>query len=57
LQDLTARFQIDPDISKAHTLQTDFYTDQSVFEQARLKIFSNSWQFIGDKNLVSQPGS
>ncbi len=57
MQDHTARFQIDPDISKAHTLHTEFYTDQSVFEEARARIFSKSWQFIGDRNLVSQPGS
>jgi choline monooxygenase len=57
LQDPAARFQIDPDISKAHTLHTDFYTDPAVFQAARMKIFSDSWQFIGDKIQVSQAGS
>jgi choline monooxygenase len=57
LQEYNARFQIDPDISKAKTLETDFYTDPIVFEESRDNIFSKSWQFIGDANLVPKPGS
>jgi choline monooxygenase len=51
------RFKIDPDISQAKTLDTDFYTDPSVYRESKEKIFSKSWQFVGDKNLVSKPGS
>ncbi|HEY2350145.1 MAG TPA: aromatic ring-hydroxylating dioxygenase subunit alpha, partial [Puia sp.] len=56
MQKLNARFQINPDISLAKTLDTDFYTDPAVYTDSREKIFSKSWQFIGDKNLVSKPG-
>jgi choline monooxygenase len=56
LQDPNLRFQIDPDISHATTLDTDFYTDPSVYEEGKEKIFSKSWQFIGDQDLVSKPG-
>ena len=51
-----SRFYVDPDISRAQTLSTDFYTDPAVFELAKEKLFSGSWQFIGDTGLVSEPG-
>ena len=50
------RFYVDPDISRAQTLNTDFYTDPAVFELAKEKLFSKSWQFIGDTGLVSETG-
>jgi choline monooxygenase len=50
------RFYVDPDISLAQTLSTDFYTDQAVFEQAKEKLFAGSWQFIGDSGYVNEPG-
>ena len=50
------RFIIDPDISKAQTPDTDFYTDPRLFVQAKEKLFAPSWQFIGDAGLVSAPG-
>lgn len=40
-------FQIDPDIRKARTLSSDFYTDERYFELSKEKIFANSWQFLG----------
>ena len=48
---------MDPDISVAKTLHTDFYTDPTVFQESRDKIFGDCWQFIGDTNLVNQSGS
>jgi choline monooxygenase len=57
LQDNNSRFHIDPDISKAKTLHTDFYTDPDLFEESREKVFAISWQYIGDRTLVSRPGS
>lgn len=51
-----ARFYVDPDISRAKTLHTDFYTDPAVFELAKENIFSNSWQFIGDIGMANEPG-
>ncbi len=41
------RLHIDPDIKKAVTLTSDFYTDPAYFEQSREKIFARSWQFLG----------
>lgn len=39
-------FDIDPDIRKAKTLSSDFYTDQRYFELSKEKIFAHSWQFL-----------
>ena len=54
---MQAKFHIDPDISVARTLNTDFYTDPDLFEETKEKIFAKSWQYIGNTSLVSQPGS
>lgn len=51
-----ARFNIDPDISKAHTPDTGFYTDPVLFEAYKEKLFAASWQLIGDTDLVKAPG-
>lgn len=50
-------FFIDPNIAKAKTITTDFYTDPAYFERSKEKIFSPSWQFIGDSDKVTEPGS
>ena len=50
------RFSVDPDISVAKTLDTDFYTSAEVFEQGREKIFAPSWQFIGNTELAKGEG-
>ncbi len=50
-------FTIDPDIAKAKTLHTSFYTEQGHFETAKEKIFAPSWQFMGDIELVPEAGS
>lgn len=49
-------FFVDPDISLASTLHTDFYTDPAVFEFTRQKIFGPSWQYIGDASLLRDAG-
>jgi len=49
-------FQVDPDISKAKTIDTAFYNDPAVFELCREKIFAPSWQYVGDTQLVKSPG-
>lgn len=41
------RFIIDPNIAKAKTLPTDFYTLPAYFSESREKIFARSWQFAG----------
>lgn len=40
-------FEIHPDISKAETLSTEFYTDEKYFHESKEKIFARSWQLIG----------
>jgi len=45
-------FSVDPDITKARTIHTDFYTSPEVFELCKEKIFAPSWQFIGNTALV-----
>lgn len=42
-----AEFLIDPDIRKARTLSSDFYTDPAYFELSKEKIFARTWQFAG----------
>lgn len=51
-----SRFFVDPNIARAKTLDTAFYTDPSCFEAAKEKIFASSWQFIGDTSLVQDSG-
>jgi phenylpropionate dioxygenase-like ring-hydroxylating dioxygenase large terminal subunit len=39
-------FHIDPDIQKAWTLPSRFYTDERYFELSKEKIFTRTWQFL-----------
>ena len=50
-------FYIDPDISKAKTLHTDFYKSEEFFELSKEKLFSTSWQFIGHASLAAKAGN
>ena len=48
---------VDPDISRAKTILTDVYNSLEFFEQAKEKIFADSWQFAGDTEMVPTNGS
>jgi choline monooxygenase len=50
-------FNIHPNIAKARTIDTDFYTNPRYYEQSREKIFAPSWQFIGDTDMLKENGS
>jgi choline monooxygenase len=50
------KYAVDPSITKAKTLHTDFYTDAIIFQQAKEKLFS-SWQFIGDSDTLMTYGN
>ena len=50
------QFFIDADIAKAKTIDTDFYTQQKFYEEAKEKIFAPSWQFVGDAEKVKEAG-
>ena len=52
-----ADFFVDPDIAKAKTIHTDFYNSLEIFEFSKEKIFVDTWQFIGSKDLVKEPGA
>lgn len=52
----TPRFFVDPDITKAKTLSTDFYTDPEVFAESKEKIFSRCWHFLGSSAQLPNPG-
>lgn len=47
---------VDQDITQAKTISTDFYLNESHFQQSKEKIFANSWQFIGDTDGVKEKG-
>lgn len=40
-------FQVDPDIRRARTLASDFYTDPAYFGSSKECIFARSWHFCG----------
>lgn len=40
-------FEIHPDIKKASTLPSRFYTDEAYFELSMVRIFAKSWQLVG----------
>lgn len=45
-------FDIDPDICKAETLSSEFYTDEKYFLDSKEKIFARSWQLVGTEDEV-----
>ena len=52
------QFYIDPDIRKATTLPTSFYTDPKVFELVKEKVFATTWQWVGNaQTLIPLEGS
>lgn len=53
---MSAPLFVDPDIRKAHTLPTEFYTDKSRFEQSKQKIFAGSWQIAGELDDLRTAG-
>ena len=46
-------YKINSDISKASTLSSSYYTDESIFNISYKKIFSSSWQFALDANQLN----
>ena len=50
------KFQITDDIACAETLPAEVYVDPVWYERAKEKIFTNSWQFIGEAAQVKTAG-
>ncbi len=46
-------FTIDPDIHRAETIPSWFYRSDIHFEGLKDKVFTGSWQWVGDHSLVS----
>lgn len=45
-------FDINPDISQAETLSSEFYTDENFFRESKEKIFARSWQLVGTTDEI-----
>jgi choline monooxygenase len=48
--------EIDPEVARAWTLPAKAYTDSDVFADEKEKIFARSWQVVGRKDQVANPG-
>ena len=48
--------EIDPEVARAWTLPAKVYTDSDVFADEKEKIFARSWQVVGHKDQVANPG-
>ena len=46
-------FHINPDIRRAETLASEFYTDEKYFDESKEKIFARSWQLIGTTGEIN----
>src|SRR5215204_1082704 len=44
-------FEIDPDIRKARTLASEFYTDETYFQVSKEKIFARTWHLVAGPEL------
>ncbi|MBK8701465.1 MAG: aromatic ring-hydroxylating dioxygenase subunit alpha [Saprospiraceae bacterium] len=51
-----AKFYINPDISKARTIDKAVYLDAAVFENFRSKVFPGTWQFVGTQEQIANTG-
>lgn len=49
-------FQINPDITRASTISTDFYLQEKHLEESKEKIFATTWQYAGYLDQVKEPG-
>ena len=50
------RYQVNPSIAEAKTIDTHFYLDPHAFEQSKQAIFSKCWQFVGDTDQIGEAG-
>jgi phenylpropionate dioxygenase-like ring-hydroxylating dioxygenase large terminal subunit len=51
------RFEIHPEVERAHTLDADFYRDPAVFDQVRERIYTRHWLWLGDLDDLRAPGT
>ncbi len=53
---MSKHFYVDENIAKAKTIDKEFYTSPDLFETIKEKLFSSSWQFVGDTDTVTNSG-
>lgn len=51
------RYEVDPDVSRARTLDAGFYHDPEAWALARERLFARSWQWIGPLADVAEAAS
>lgn len=56
MKTLLQTLKIDPDISRAWSLPSQFYIDPSVYPIEQEKIFRRSWQVVGHAGQLVKPG-
>src|SRR5580698_2633410 len=49
-------FLIDADVARAWTLPSHLYTDAAAFATEQERIFRRSWQVVGHRDQVANPG-
>jgi choline monooxygenase len=47
---------IDADISRAWSLPAPFYTDAAIFAEERDRVFGRTWQVVGHRHQLTNPG-
>ena len=50
-------YSVDPDITKASTLDSAFYRDEAAYARARERIFARTWQWLGSLDDAAAAGS
>jgi choline monooxygenase len=53
----TSRWHVDPDVTRAETLDKAFYLEAAAQAAQRERIFARSWQWLGDLAETKQAGS
>ncbi|MGM9487737.1 aromatic ring-hydroxylating oxygenase subunit alpha [Ideonella sp. YS5] len=53
----TSRWHVDPDVTRAETLDKAFYLDTAAQAAQREQVFARSWQWLGDVAEAAEPGS
>ena len=50
-------FEWNPDLSRASTIPSRWYTDPAMLELERRRVFGGTWQVVGQAAAVAEPGS
>jgi len=51
-----SNFEIDPAVGKSWTLPADVYLDPALLEREKQVLFSKTWQIVGRRDQVANPG-